>query len=48
MPRANDNRMRAKAGRSRVIPASGELMRLYADYGGCPDRRRFRRRSVDR
>ena len=32
MPRANDNRMRAKAGRSRVIPASGELMRLYADY----------------
>lgn len=32
MPRVNDNRMRVKAGRSRVIPASGELMRLYADY----------------
>jgi integrase/recombinase XerD len=30
--RANDNRARAKAGRSRFIPASGELMRLYADY----------------
>jgi integrase/recombinase XerD len=32
MPRVNDNRARAKAGRSRVIPASAELMRLYADY----------------
>ncbi len=32
VPRDNDNRARAKAGRSRVIPASGELMRLYADY----------------
>ena len=32
MPRDNDNRARAKAGRSRVIPASPELMRLYADY----------------
>lgn len=32
MPRLNDNRARAKAGRSRVIPASPELMRLYADY----------------
>lgn len=32
MPRDNDNRARAKAGRSRVIPASAELMRLYADY----------------
>jgi hypothetical protein len=31
-PRVNDNRARAKAGRSRVIPASAELMRLYADY----------------
>jgi site-specific recombinase XerD len=32
MPRLNDNRARAKAGRSRMIPASAELMRLYADY----------------
>ena len=32
MPRDNDNRARAKAGRSRMIPASAELMRLYADY----------------
>ncbi len=32
IPRDNDNRARAKAGRSRVIPASPELMRLYADY----------------
>ena len=32
MPRRNDNRARAKAGRSRTIPASAELMRLYADY----------------
>lgn len=32
VPRNNDNRARAKAGRSRFIPASGELMRLYADY----------------
>ncbi len=32
VPRDNDNRARAKAGRSRVIPASPELMRLYADY----------------
>jgi len=31
-PRQNDNRARAKGGRSRLIPASGELMRLYADY----------------
>jgi site-specific recombinase XerD len=30
--RTNDNRARAKGGRSRLIPASGELMRLYADY----------------
>jgi hypothetical protein len=30
--RVNDNRARAKGGRSRFIPASGELMRLYADY----------------
>jgi site-specific recombinase XerD len=32
VPRVNDNRARAKAGRSRVIPVSAELMRLYADY----------------
>ena len=32
VPRQNDNGARAKAGRSRVIPASPELMRLYADY----------------
>jgi integrase/recombinase XerD len=32
VPRDNDNRARAKAGRSRVIPVSAELMRLYADY----------------
>jgi integrase/recombinase XerD len=31
-PRSNDNRARAKAGISRTIPASAELMRLYADY----------------
>ena len=32
MPRRNDNGARAKAGISRTIPASAELMRLYADY----------------
>ena len=32
MPRPNDNRARAKAGISRTIPASADLMRLYADY----------------
>jgi integrase len=32
VPRENDNRARAKAGRSRSIPASAELMRLYSDY----------------
>lgn len=32
VPRVNDNRARAKGGRPRSIPASGELMRLYADY----------------
>lgn len=32
MPRPNDNRARAKAGVSRDVPASAELMRLYADY----------------
>ena len=32
VPRANDNRARAKAGRTRTIPASAELSRLYADY----------------
>jgi integrase/recombinase XerD len=32
VPRINDNRARAKAGRSRTIPASAELIRLYADY----------------
>jgi integrase/recombinase XerD len=31
-PRSNDNRARAKAGISRTIPASAELMRLYVDY----------------
>jgi integrase/recombinase XerD len=31
-PRTNDNRARAKADRSRTIPVSPELMRLYADY----------------
>jgi integrase len=31
-PRPNDNRARAKAGVPRTIPASAELMRLYADY----------------
>lgn len=31
-PRTNDNRARAKSGVSRTIPASAELMRLYADY----------------
>ena len=31
-PRRNDNRARAKAGIARTIPASAELMRLYADY----------------
>jgi integrase/recombinase XerD len=35
MPRRNDNRARAKAGTSRAIPASAELMRLYADYLTC-------------
>ncbi|MFF2013854.1 tyrosine-type recombinase/integrase [Streptomyces sp. NPDC058195] len=32
IPRPNANRVRAKAGRSRDVPASAELMRLYADY----------------
>jgi integrase/recombinase XerD len=32
MPRCNDSRARAKGGRPRTIPASAELMRLYADY----------------
>jgi site-specific recombinase XerD len=32
VPRHNDNRARAKAGRTRIIPASAELMRLYSDY----------------
>lgn len=32
VPRENDNRARAKGGRPRLIPASGELMRLYVDY----------------
>jgi integrase/recombinase XerD len=31
-PRPNDNRTRVKAGISRTIPCSAELMRLYADY----------------
>ncbi|MFG2873882.1 tyrosine-type recombinase/integrase [Streptomyces sp. NPDC048337] len=32
MPRQNDNRARAKAGRTRTVPAGAELMRLYSDY----------------
>jgi site-specific recombinase XerD len=32
VPRVNDNGARAKSGRPRSIPASAELMRLYADY----------------
>ncbi len=32
VPRQNDNRARAKSGRSRIIPASAALMRLYSDY----------------
>jgi site-specific recombinase XerD len=32
LPRANDNRVRVKTGRSRTIPTSPGLMRLYADY----------------
>ena len=32
VPRDNDNRARVKGGRSRTIPASPQLMRLYADY----------------
>jgi integrase len=32
VPRSNDNRARAKAGRERIIPTSPDLMRLYADY----------------
>lgn len=32
VPRRNDNRARAKGGRSRTIPTSPELMRLYTDY----------------
>ncbi|WP_433237430.1 tyrosine-type recombinase/integrase [Streptosporangium sp. CA-135522] len=31
-PRFNDNRARAKGDRARTIPASAELMRLYAGY----------------
>ncbi len=31
--RVNDNRARAKGGRSRFIPTSTALLRLYADYG---------------
>jgi len=32
MVRDNDNGARAKSGRTRTIPASAELMRLYVDY----------------
>ncbi|MGI9001937.1 MAG: tyrosine-type recombinase/integrase [Pseudonocardia sp.] len=32
VPRDDDNRARVKSGRSRIIPAGAELMRLYADY----------------
>jgi len=35
MPRHNANGARAKAGRSRTIPASVELIRLYVDYLGA-------------
>src|SRR5664280_292577 len=31
-PRVNDNRARAKSGRSRTIPVSGASVRLYGDY----------------
>jgi site-specific recombinase XerD len=31
-PRPNDNSARVKGGISRMVPASAELMRLYADY----------------
>jgi site-specific recombinase XerD len=30
--RVNANRARAKSGRSRTVPVSGDLLRLYADY----------------
>jgi integrase/recombinase XerD len=33
-PRPNDNRARVKSGVCRTIPASADLMRLYADYLG--------------
>jgi integrase len=32
VPRRNDNGARAKAGRSRTVPASADVLRLYADY----------------
>jgi integrase len=32
VPRRNDNRARAKAGRPRTVPTSADLMRLYVDY----------------
>jgi integrase/recombinase XerD len=32
VPRRNDNRARAKSGRSRTVPASADVLRLYADY----------------
>ncbi|MDT3441632.1 MULTISPECIES: hypothetical protein [unclassified Pseudofrankia] len=32
LPRSNVNRAQAKMGISRTVPASAELMRLYADY----------------
>lgn len=35
VPRANANGLRAKGGRSRTVPVSAPLMRLYAD---CPNR----------
>jgi integrase len=34
VPRSNANRARVKSGRSRIIPTSAELMRLYVDYLG--------------
>ena len=32
VPRVNDNRARVKSGRSRTIPVSAQIVRLYGDY----------------
>lgn len=47
-PRRNDNRARVKSGRSRTIPVSPQLLRLYADYlhGEYGDLDRRLRRQV--